>query len=384
MTPEPPRRTARLAAPTINLASVVHGLDAYVRSRGVDAAAALRRAGLEPGDLTDPDRRVPLIRYLQLLETCAELAGDSQFGLKFGAQYEPRHAGVVGNVALASRTIGEAFEAIGRYLPTMVDGTVHGMEVADGVAFVYSYYVDPLMMSYRQKGDWAIAFACNLVRVGLGDPRWTPQEVLLPQLADETPEQRRVRAGIMGEHIRGGHPWAGIRFDARLLDRAMPTADAMIAGMMRHYGDLRLAALPEHGGELDQLRRGIAQMLVKGESGIAHLAGATGTSVRTLQRRLREVGVNYSDLQDDVRRTLALNLLENETLALGEIAFSLGYSDVSAFNHAFRRWVGHSPGHHRRLRAGQPSDADPASRLMSSESGEHNDDQNEKAHDDLN
>ncbi len=61
--------------------------------------------------------------------------------------------------------------------------------------------------------------------------------------------------------------------------------------------------------------------------------------------------MNYSDLQNDVRKTLALNLLENETLALTQIAFSLGYSDVSAFNHAFRRWVGHSPGQYRRLRA---------------------------------
>jgi len=61
--------------------------------------------------------------------------------------------------------------------------------------------------------------------------------------------------------------------------------------------------------------------------------------------------VNYSDLQNDVRKTLALNLLENETLALGEIAFSLGYSEVSAFNHAFRRWVGQSPGDYRRLHA---------------------------------
>jgi AraC-like DNA-binding protein len=60
--------------------------------------------------------------------------------------------------------------------------------------------------------------------------------------------------------------------------------------------------------------------------------------------------VNYSDLQNDVRKTLALNLLENETLALAEIAFSLGYSEVSAFNHAFRRWVGQSPGDYRRLR----------------------------------
>ena len=345
------RAATKLAAPTINLASLVYGLDAYMRSRGADAGEALRRAGLEPGDMTDPDRRVPLIRYLELLEICADLLGDSQFGLKFGAQYEPRHAGVVGNVALASRTVGEAFEMIGRYLPTMVDATVHGMEVSDGTAFVYSYYIDPLMMSYRQKGDWAIAFACNLVRVGLGDPRWTPQEVLLPQLADETPAQRRTRAEIMGDNIRPGHPWAGIRFDAGLLKRPMATADAMIESLMRHYGDLRLAALPDSQGEIEQLRREIARVLVKGEGGIEHLARATGTSVRTLQRRLKDAGVNYSDLQDDVRKTLALNLLENETLALAEIAFSLGYSDVSAFNHAFRRWVGHSPGQYRGLRA---------------------------------
>jgi len=343
------RAAARFAAPTINLASVVYGLDAYLRSRGVDAADALRRAGLEPGDLADPDRRVPLIRYLELLEICADLLADPQFGLKFGAQYEPRHVGVVGNVALASRTVGEAFETIGRYLPTMVDATVHGVEASDGIVFVYSYYIDPLMMSYRQKADWAIAFACNLMRVGLGDPRWNPQEVVLPQLADETPAQRRTRAEIMGDTIRVGHPWAGIRFDAGLLKRPMATADAMLESLMRHYGDLRLAALPEQRGEIEQLRREIARVLVKG--GIEHLAKATGTSVRTLQRRLKDTGVNYSDLQDDVRKTLALNLLENETLALAEIAFSLGYADVSAFNHAFRRWVGQSPGHYRRRRA---------------------------------
>ena len=348
------RRAAdKLAAPTINLASVVYGLHAYMCSRGADTGNAFRRAGVEPGDVNNPDRRVLLIRYLELLEICADLLADGQFGLKFGAQYEPRHAGVVGNIALASRTVGEAFEMIGRYLPTMVDATVHGVEVSDGIAFVYSYYIDPLMMSYRQKADWAIAFECNLMRAGLGDPRWTPQEVLLPQLGDETPMERRTRAEIMGDNIRVGHPWAGIRFDAGLLKRPMATADVMIESLMRHYGDLRLAALSEERGEIGQLRREIARVLIKGEGGIEHLAKATGTSVRTLQRRLKDAGVNYSELQNDVRKTLALNLLENETLALAEIAFSLGYSEVSAFNHAFRRWVGQSPGDYRRLRAVQ-------------------------------
>lgn len=342
--------TKKIGLPTINLASVVYGLDSYLSSRGVDAEDALRRAGLEVRDLTDPDRRVPLIRYLELLEICAGRLSDPQFGLKFGAQYELRHAGVIGNVALASRTVGEAFEAIGRYLPTVVDAAVHGMEVSDGMAFVYFYYIDPLMMSYRQKGDWAVAFACNLVRVGIADPRWVPHEVLLPNLPDETPVERRTRADIMGNSIRIGHPWAGIRFDASLLKRPMVTADTVIGSLMRHYGDLRLAALPDQRGRIEQLRREIASVLVKGESGIEHIAEATGVSVRTLQRRLKEAGVSYSDLQNDVRKTLALNLLENETMALAEIAFALGYSEVSAFNHAFRRWTGQSPSDYRRRR----------------------------------
>lgn len=351
--PSEKRAAAMLAAPTINPASVVHGLDAYLRSRGVDPDDALNRAGFAHGDLINPDGRVPLMRYMELLEICADLLGDPQFGLNFGAQYDPRHGGVVGNIALAARTLGEAYEMMGRYLPTMVDATVHGMEVSDGMAFVYTYYVNPLMMSYRQKADWSIAFACNVARAGLGDPRWTPQEVLLPQLADETPAHRRARAEIMGDNIRIGHPWAGIRFDAALLKRPMATADAMIASLMRHYGDLRLAALPEQQGEIEQWRREIARVLVKGEGGMEQLAKATGTSLRTLQRRLKDAGVNYSDLQNDVRKTLAMNLLENETLALSEIAFSLGYSDVSAFNHAFRRWTGQSPGNYRRARADQ-------------------------------
>ena len=129
---------------------------------------------------------------------------DPQFGLKFGAQYEPRHAGVVGNIALASRTVGEAFETIGRYLPTMVDATVHGVEVSDGVVFVYSYYIDPLMMSYREKADWR-----SVPQPRAHGPRRSAlkaTEGFVHQLADETPARRRVRAEVMGDSIRIGHP----------------------------------------------------------------------------------------------------------------------------------------------------------------------------------
>jgi AraC-like DNA-binding protein len=321
---KPPTRIP--GVPTINLASVVYGLERYLRDHGADPAAVLRRTELVAEDLVDPERRVPLIRYLELLELCAAELDDPHFGLKFGAQYDPRHAGVVGNVALASRTVREALQTIGRYLPTMVDSAVYGLDVEGDVAFAYSYYVDPLLMAYQQKNDWAVTFVCNLIRQGLCDPEWGPIEALFPHLPAENSSERRKRARLLRANIRVGHAWAGIRFDASVLERPMKTADGMIERLMRHYGDLRLSGLEHDRDEVAVLRRNIAQMVVQGEISVERLAGRIGWSVRTLQRRLAALGLNYSDLLSDVRKRLALNLLQNRSLCIAQIAYSLGYS----------------------------------------------------------
>ena len=342
------------AVPTINLASVMYGLDDYLRERGADPETILGRAELTAADLTDPERRVPLIRFLRLLEICADELGDPHFGLRFGTQYDPRHAGVVGNVALASRTVRSALQTIGRYLPTMVDSAVYGLEVEGGMAFSYSYYIDPLMMTYRQKNDWGVAFVCNVIRLGLGEPNWAPAEVVLPQLAAESAAGRRERMGLLRAKVRSGQPWAGIRFDAELLERPMKTADAAIERLMRHYGDLQLAGLETQRDELERLRRSVAQLVVAGDSSVERLAQSLGWSVRTLQRRLAAQGLNYSDVLAQVRKTLALNLLENPSLGISQIAYVLGYSEVSTFNHAFRRWVGQPPRDYRNSRKSSP------------------------------
>src|SRR6516165_9761616 len=350
-----PARAPRLpAVPTINLASVMFGLGEYLRTCGADPSAILGRAGLAAADLTDPERRVPLVRFLELLEICAVELDDQHFGLRFGTQYDPRYAGVVGNVALASRTVRGALQAIGRYLPTMVDSAVYRLEVEGGTAFAYSYYIDPLMMTYQQKNDWGVAFVCNVIRHGLGEPDWAPAEVVLPQLADESAVARRERMGLLRAKVRSGHAWAGIRFDAAVLERPMKTANATLERLMRHYGDLQLAGLDTQGDELARLRRHIAQLVVEGDNSVERLAQSLGWSVRTLQRRLAARSLNYSDLLAQVRKTLALNLLENPSLGIAQIAYCLGYSEVSTFNHAFRRWVGQPPRDYRNSRRSSP------------------------------
>jgi AraC-like DNA-binding protein len=77
-------------------------------------------------------------------------------------------------------------------------------------------------------------------------------------------------------------------------------------------------------------------------------------SPRTLGRRLQEQGTTLKALLDDTRRRLALEYLRNRAHTLTEIAFLLGYSELSAFNRAFRRWTGSTPMQYREHAASLP------------------------------
>jgi AraC-like DNA-binding protein len=70
---------------------------------------------------------------------------------------------------------------------------------------------------------------------------------------------------------------------------------------------------------------------------------ALALSRRTLQRRLDDEGVSFSDLVSDVRRGLAELYLRESSLPIAEIAARLGYADPRAFQRAFREWHGTTP-----------------------------------------
>jgi AraC-like DNA-binding protein len=66
-------------------------------------------------------------------------------------------------------------------------------------------------------------------------------------------------------------------------------------------------------------------------------------SIRTLQRRLRAWGHSFEDIVDETRREAAVARLTASDTSITETAFLLGYSDLSHFTRAFRRWTGTTP-----------------------------------------
>jgi methylphosphotriester-DNA--protein-cysteine methyltransferase len=65
--------------------------------------------------------------------------------------------------------------------------------------------------------------------------------------------------------------------------------------------------------------------------------------VRTLQRRLKEDGVTFEMLVDEVRKTMAISYLRSGDYPVKEISWMLGYNDLGNFTRTFKRWTGMTP-----------------------------------------
>jgi AraC-like DNA-binding protein len=112
---------------------------------------------------------------------------------------------------------------------------------------------------------------------------------------------------------------------------------------MRRYLERVLEEMPQEDEVLASVRRAVAESMREGHPNLTRVAKKMAMSPRTLQRQLKVQGMDFKKLVADTRRRFALSYLGNRKNTLTEIAFLLGYSEVSAFNRAFKRWTGSTP-----------------------------------------
>ncbi len=143
-------------------------------------------------------------------------------------------------------------------------------------------------------------------------------------------------------------PQNALIFPKRLLAVPLGQADAQVRLMLDAYADRRLSEIEQGHSVLDRARALLARQLPEQGIELEQLAAQLALSPRTLQRRLREAGLSFSQLVDETRQQLVLHYLRDPALELADIAFLVGFSEAGSLARAFRRWTGQTPAEYRR------------------------------------
>ncbi|MGB8756162.1 MAG: helix-turn-helix transcriptional regulator, partial [Pseudolabrys sp.] len=100
------------------------------------------------------------------------------------------------------------------------------------------------------------------------------------------------------------------------------------------------------------LENAIVPLLPHGKARVDEVARRLGMSTRTLARRVASEGLTFAGVLSELRADLAKRYLREEALPISQIAWLLGYQEVSAFTHAFKRWTGKPPSEARSQKNG--------------------------------
>jgi AraC-like DNA-binding protein len=310
--------------------------------RGLSAADLLQRAEIKPYVLNQKSARIHFYQHAALLDLAAKATENGCFGLDLAAHgSDPRDNGLLVYTALSGKTFGDALKVVERYLHVLNEAIDVKVEFLPREVTVDYHISEARAATSRQ----AIEFgAANLIRSlrFLTNSRLRPGEVRFRHARNhEIAKFER----FFGCPVHFGTRHNALTFSRRQLGLPIATADERLHGLLTSYCEETLANRKDSSPDLrNRVEKIITKLLTRGEAETEAVAHELGMSVRTLARRLGELGVSFAQILDELRHDLALRYLQDPNLSLSQIAFLLGYSELSAFSHAFRRWTRSTPG----------------------------------------
>lgn len=308
---------------------------------GVLLGDVLTGTGVSEDELR-PDAFIPYAAYLAILDRAALRTGRDDFGVLLGRRQTLGALGPLGRLMRHAATLGEALSDFAALqIGNSTGGTVYLMRADRDVILGYGIY-DPAIHASPHIHDMVLAVGCNLIAELTGG-MVEPAEILSSRAA---PTNLTHRLTLGRCPIRYGQSQTGLMLRTASLAFPLPQANRAERGTI-------LAELaPRHAEALSNtrglVRHVLREMLLNGSSGMEVTAARLGIHPRSLRRKLLSQQTTFAEIKDEVRYTVARELLTLGTLSITDIAITLDYSSASSFVHAFHRWSGASPAAWRR------------------------------------
>ncbi len=308
-------------------------------AHAIDSDALFRRAGLDPDRLRDPNARYPLAGMQRLWALATSASGEECFGLEVAEAWHPTTFHALGYSALASESLRGALLRIVRYSRVVTTGArLELQQNGDEVTIKLLSSLPVEQMVVPASIDAGVASILVLCREGRGG-QINPLRVRLRR--PEPGCSSRLQA-FFGCQVEFGATENCLVFRASDLDAQLPTANPVLLRVNEQVLTDYMARL-QRSEVTVQVQAKLIQLLPSGEVDESSVARALNLSLRSMQRKLKTRGVTFRKLLDDTRGQLAEQYLKDSTLSVSEIAYLLGFAEVSSFSRAFRRWTGRAP-----------------------------------------
>ena len=315
---------------------------AHIERRNIDPDPLLNRCGLTRTAL-DERKRIKLASQIDFLEEVGQAVRNDWLGLDLASQVELREMGMIYYAASSSQVFDEALHRLIRYVRMSNEALVLQMDQSTTCRITLSY-AGVARYKDRHQTEFLALVLLRLCRQLLGQQIVPVSASFVHHRSgDLGPIQQRFGCKVQFDAYVDQ-----LSFDGALLKRPVIGEDHYLNEIMVKVCEDAIAVrVPNIGSFRTVVENTIGPLLPHAEATAATVAKRLGLSERTFARRLAAEGATFGEILDGLRCDMALNYLQ-EGLQASQIAWLLGFQQLSSFTHACRRWTGKCPSEHRR------------------------------------
>ncbi len=321
----------------------LYSLQAALRSLGYNPDPLLHRYRISPDMLATPHARISIARFMRLGNAAIALSGRADIGLLMGEHSQPSHLGLAGMTAQCATNLQQAFGTLVRY-ERLSSQNYRGHSSFDAPALRF-YSISPYNAFNLFVVDSALASRAHLGwQFTAGAARLEAVHIEFPAPAYAERYEQVFDCPVLFGQQHNQLIWQPGSLELPLMQAAPATR--------RHLESLceaQLHELSRHRRLRERVEEIVSPQLHRQLPSLSAVARDLGMASWTLRRKLQQQEqTRFQDIIDDTRRDLALTYVRDTELALGEIAFLLGFSSPAGFQRAFKRWTEQPPGQFRR------------------------------------
>jgi AraC-like DNA-binding protein len=312
---------------------------AQAKKSGVAVEPLLKKSGLTLHQMEEEGVRLAVRDQIKFLNLVADTLEDDFLGFHLAQLRDLRQMGLLYYVLASSEILIDALQRGARYSSIVNEGISPKCTDGGDVRISLHYVGVSRHLDRHQIEFWMMAVVrmCRQL-TGL---RVLPSRVRFIHRRERPSAEFRE---FFGENIEFGATVDEITYAQRVRDLPIVSADSYLNKLLTRYCEEALSHLPSRRDSFrSSVENIIVPLLPHGKPRAGDVARRLGVSPRTFARRLSLEELTFSGLLESLRIDLAKRYMTEETMPISQLAWLLGYREVGAFSHAFKRWTGNTP-----------------------------------------